>query len=94
MKKTLKKRRKTQIPHNATVIWGKITINSQQNGGFWSPVHFYNYTNALRITGSPKLEREEFNITHLECVEKPNMYTSPTQKLLCGLSYIATVHTR
>jgi hypothetical protein len=26
MKKTLKKRRKTQIPHNATVIWGKITI--------------------------------------------------------------------
>ena len=33
-----KKRRKTQIPHNATVIWGKITINSQQNGGFWSPV--------------------------------------------------------
>jgi hypothetical protein len=38
MKNTLKKRRKTQIPHNATVIWGKITINSQQNGGFWSPV--------------------------------------------------------
>jgi hypothetical protein len=39
MKKTLKKRRKIQIPHNATVIWGKVKINSQQNGGFWSPVH-------------------------------------------------------
>jgi len=26
MKKTLKKRRKTQIPHNATVIWGKIRL--------------------------------------------------------------------
>jgi hypothetical protein len=51
--------------------------------------HFYNYTNALVMTDGPKLECEGFNITYLESVEKPNMYTSPAQKLLCGLRYIA-----
>lgn len=50
---------------------------------------FYNYTNALVMSDGPKLDCEGFNITHLESVEKPNTYTSPAQKLLCGLRYIA-----
>jgi hypothetical protein len=40
------------------------------------------------MTDGPKLEFEGFNITHLESVEKPNMYMSLTEKLLCGLRYI------
>jgi hypothetical protein len=51
--------------------------------------HFYNYTNALVMTDSPKLECEGFNITFLESLEKPNTHTSPAQEILCGLRYIA-----
>jgi hypothetical protein len=89
MKKTLKKRRKTQIPHNATVIWGKITINSQQNGGFWSPVK----SSAQRAPPAHRTHNHPLpphKVTYMASRVEDTFASYKRQRLIDGLVYVLT----